>query len=183
MSTLIGFTAKAGSGKDTCALILKEKLEDVEIFSFAQPLKEACRLLFGFSDEQLYDPKIKEQVDSTWGKSPRQIFQWLGTDILRDHIDKNFFVKLMTKRIQNSTKKFVIIPDVRFDNEAALVKELGGIVIKIERPNAETTIHSEHATEQGINQFDELIINDGSLEVLVEKLSKSVSSFILVNSF
>lgn len=169
---IIGITGKAFSGKDASAKILKERLEDVDIFSFAQPLKESCRTLFGFTEDQLYDPKIKEMVEPSWGKSPRQILQWLGTDILRNKIGEDFFLKLMKKRIESSSKKYIIIPDVRFDNEALFIKELGGIVIKIERPGANTTQHSDHITEKGIEIFDKLIVNDGTLLDLSNKLEK-----------
>lgn len=167
---LIGFNGIAGSGKDTSAMILKQYLENngekVEVIAFAEPLKEALRVLFGFSDYQLYTNK--EDVDDRWGKSPREILQWMGTDVLRNNIADDFFVRRARHRILESSADYVIVTDVRFDNEAELVKSMGGEVINITRTNYETTIHKDHVTEMGISKelIDVYVNNNGSIEEL-----------------
>lgn len=166
---IIGLTGKAGSGKDTVASFLDKKNTDV--FAFADPLKHACKILFNFTEEQLYDPYMKEQIDIRWNKSPREIFQWLGTDVIRKHIKEDFFIINMKNKIENSDKN-IIITDVRFDNEAEFIKSIGGIIVKINRPNSKTTDHCDHLTEKGINEkfIDYIIINDGNLEFLKKNI-------------
>lgn len=44
-----------------------------------------------------------------------------------------------------------IIPDVRFENEAQMVRQRGGIIIRVERPEQEPAVGSEHASEQHFN--------------------------------
>ena len=88
---IIGLTGVAGAGKDSAALAIKESEPTTDIFPFAGPLKEACKILFNFSHEQLHDPIIKEVHDKRWNKTPREILQWLGTDVLRTHINQDFF--------------------------------------------------------------------------------------------
>ena len=136
------------------------------MFAFAGPLKQACGILFGFSYDQLHHPIVKEQQDQRWGKSPREILQWLGTDILRTHINRDFFIMHMEHRIKQSKADYVVVSDVRFPNEAQFIKSMGGKVVKILRPGASTTVHSGHVTEQGIPdyQVDAFIMNDGTLE-------------------
>lgn len=74
-----------------------------------------------------------------------------------------------------------IITDVRFPNEAQAIKERGGIVIRVNRPadNKITTFMKlqgigliEHPSETALDdyEFDEVIINDGTLEDLKEKV-------------
>jgi hypothetical protein len=44
----------------------------------------------------------------------------------------------------------MVITDVRFDNEARRICDLGGVVWEITR---DQTVTSDHATEQGISPF------------------------------
>ena len=173
---LIGFTAVAGAGKDTAASSIAVHQKSVEIMAFAKPLKDACKILFNFTDEQLYDPVKKEEMDPVWERSPRKILQWLGTDVLREHINKEFFTINMKQRIEESKAEYIVISDVRFDNEAELIKSMGGYIIKIVRENATTTQHSSHATEQGISPhlIDHTLENDGTLEDFHEKVGRLV---------
>ncbi len=173
---IIGVTGIAGSGKDTFALAIKELEPNTDIFAFAGPLKEACKILFNFSNDQLYDPVIKEEIDDRWKKSPRQILQWLGTDILRNNIDQNFFITNMKQKIEASKAEYIIITDIRFNNESEFIKSIGGKVIKIERPDAKTTIHSNHITEQGIanDLVDVVISNDSTIEEFRIKANSTV---------
>lgn len=165
---IIGLTGKAGSGKDLCSELIKKRLgnDSVESLAFAKPIKDAAKILFNFTDEQLYDQIKKEEIDQRWGKSPRQILQWLGTDVLREHIDQDFFIKCVKQKIENSDKNFIVVTDVRFPNEAEFIKSIGGKVVKIVRPDAITTEHNGHITEQGIPEslVDNTIINDGTIE-------------------
>jgi ABC-type dipeptide/oligopeptide/nickel transport system ATPase component len=178
---IIGITGVAGAGKDTAALaILELNPSNTEIMSFAKPLKDACKILFNFTDEQLYHPIFKEEYDERWGRSPRQILQWLGTDVLRDHIDENFFVINMEQRISNSKAKYIVIPDVRFDNEGNAIRFLGGEILKVEREGAKTTKHSGHITEKGINRrlVNHKIKNNSSIRKFRSNVQKLVSSIL-----
>lgn len=169
MPKIIGFTGIAGSGKDTAANIIKDEY-NVDIFALAEPLKTACKILFNFSNEQLYNTELKEEIDKRWNKTPRQILQWLGTDILRKEINEDFFLINIKNRIDSSTKDYILITDIRFDNEAEYIKSLGGKIIKINRDmnlnNGKTTTHSNHITEKGISLelIDIIINNNDTLE-------------------
>jgi len=163
---IIAFHGPAGAGKDTAAFAIKESTSNTEILSFAGPLKDACKILFNFSNDQVYHPVIKEEIDERWKKSPRQILQWLGTDILRTHINQDFLIMNMKQRMDSSNADYIIISDVRFDNEAEFIRSLGGKIVKIERPNIKTTIHSDHASEKGISPdlIDAIVENNTSIE-------------------
>jgi hypothetical protein len=58
--SLIGIVGLAGAGKDTFCDLLLQKLPEYKRYSYADPLKEFVRGVFGLSYEQCYDPKLKE---------------------------------------------------------------------------------------------------------------------------
>lgn len=183
MAKIIGFHGIAGAGKDTAAATIKEAEKNTDIFAFAGPLKEACKLLFNFSHEQMYDQILKEVYDERWERSPREILQWLGTDILRTQINEDFFVMNMKQRIESSEADYIIISDVRFDNEAEFIRSLGGKVIKIVRNmggesknDGKTTKHSEHITERGISPalIDAYVENNASIQEFKTNIMLSV---------
>jgi energy-coupling factor transporter ATP-binding protein EcfA2 len=137
---IVGFTGKSGSGKDTSAAILAgmSDARRVRSTAFVEPLKNAAKILFCFSQEQLYANIEKE--DPRWGKSPSQVFDWLENDVLRKQVDKDFFIKNMQMRINNAKKQGIdlfIITDVQFDNEAEFLLSQGGSVVHLSRAGAE----------------------------------------------
>ena len=179
---LIGLLAKKQHGKDTTADYMIEKYKYKKL-SLASPLKEGCRFLFNFNDEQLYGNR-KEEVDPFWGVTPRTIFQYLGTDIFRKDInkiipgiDENFWVNCMKNKYQNFTKENpdgrYVISDVRFQNEVDTVHELGGIVIKIERPDMlSNDSHESETNIDKIKNYDFLLDNGGTMDELYKKIDK-----------
>jgi hypothetical protein len=147
-AVLVGLTGKAGHGKDTVGGFLDE-LAGLSRMSFAAPLKEAARALWELSDEQLYGEK-KNEVDPRWGVSPRVAMQKLGTEVARDMfplwmpgLGANFWLKHFLLRYKRARERRpdrgVVVCDVRFPNEAALVRKLGGVVVRVNRPG-----HSSH---------------------------------------
>lgn len=182
MTKLIGLTGVARSGKDTCANFIEE-FENKKVLRlyFSKILKDACKLLFNLTDEQLYGDK-KEETLTNWklhgqDVSPRKLLQWLGTDILRNQVDMDFFKKHMIENITKGIEEkydFILVTDVRFDNEAELITQLGGKIYHIERPNNQKINLSDHASEKGIKEelIHEKIINDSTLEDFKEKVNK-----------
>jgi hypothetical protein len=115
---IIGLHGAAGAGKDTAAEAFTNYDKTTKILAFARPLKDACQTLFNLTDNQLYDPKEKEEIirnadgSAAWcidGKeaSPRLFFQWLGTDIIRNHVTNNFFVENMRQRIEKIIESLI----------------------------------------------------------------------------
>jgi hypothetical protein len=138
---LIGLVGLKGSGKDTMADIFVQNHGFVKR-SYADPLKEACKALFTLDDAQLWG-ELKEVKDERWdGCTPRQILQFVGSDLLRDQlheimptIGKTIHVHNMKLWLDENLPKHqrVIIPDCRFKNEIDLIKSMGGTIIKINR--------------------------------------------------
>lgn len=75
---LVGISGFAGSGKDTIANYLVERYS-YQKTSLADPIKRACREIFGFSDDTLWGPShMREALDTRYpfsGRSPADGFQ------------------------------------------------------------------------------------------------------------
>jgi len=69
---------------------------------------------------------------------------------------------------QDNWAASVVIPDVRFVDEARLIHSHGGVIWRVIRPGAETTAHSDHTSEQEQQRIvaDVELINDGTIQEL-----------------
>lgn len=159
---VIGVVGYKSAGKDTFAEYMQTKRVYVK-YAFATPLKKACQTLFLLSEQQLHDPIEKEVIDSRWNLSPRQMFQFLGTDVMRNQIHSDFWLQHFLHWYQNHKEQDIIVTDVRFQNEVDIIKQCGGIIIRINRQISQ----DDHVSERGISELhgiDYVIENTSSLE-------------------
>lgn len=180
---IIGITGRKYNGKDTMADFLVQNYGYTKL-AFAEPLKEAAIALFGFSHEQVYGD-LKEVIDPRWGVSPRQVMQFIGTELIREnigkllpHIGENFWVHCVLTKIQDRLSKDpnakFVISDVRFPNEIECIRKLNitSRIFRIQRPDLAENTDSLHASEILIDTLpvDEVIINDSNKETLYNKI-------------
>ena len=153
---IIGLTGKKGCGKSSVARILRDN-HGFKIMSFAQPIKDMLEAM-GVKREALQDPCLKELELPRLGKSPRQLMQLLGTEFGRELIHPNIWIYLMEERLKGAGN--VVIDDVRFHNEAEMIRERnGGKIVEILR--GKHLIEDNHISERGldINVIDAQIRN------------------------
>ncbi len=181
---LIGLVAKKCSGKDCMGDYLVQNYNFIKTH-FADPLKEGMRHIFNLNDEQLYG-NHKEVIDPKWNKTPRELFQIFGTDIMRNimspmlGLGNNIWVYRFQSWYECHKNNNIVISDCRFKSEAQSIKKLGGILIRIDRNNQMS--HTDyHSSEQEVNDInvDYILENNGTKEefyekikVLMEKLTK-----------
>lgn len=110
--------------------------------------------------------------------------------LFADYIDNIHLSKILAARPnKNISESNWIITDTRFINEAKAIKYRNGILIRVERPikywldrkdyeaftGKEVPQAKEHLSEialDGYNGFNYILLNDGTIEDLVEKVRK-----------
>lgn len=183
---LIGFIGTKGSGKSTASTYLTSKYGFIEN-SFAAPLKKACQCLFLLTNEQVNGTlSQKETPDTRWfGCSPRQLLQFVGTDLLRNNLHKlmpelgsdifiHHFRLWFQEQVAFNPNVKIVISDVRFQNELDFIHELGGTVVKIERGNEIVDTHVSESGICGLDGYDLLLDNNGDYDDLYKKLDSCV---------
>ena len=142
---IIGLTGKKGCGKSSVARIIAEEW-DYGIKSFATPIKLMLSAM-GLTDDELYNPEKKEEIIPKFGKSPRELMQLLGTEFGRTLVSQNIWVSSLETHLD--TQRNYVIDDVRFPNEAAMIRAHGGVIVRVVRGLDDTP--DDHVSEAGIN--------------------------------
>ena len=136
---LIMLVGNIGCGKSVAAEILTKFgfKEDM----FAAPLKEFARII-GFTETQVYGTQAEKlSVNQFWGVSGREFLQKFGSEVCRNALPKAIPNMQMNARtlwarvVEQKIFKYplLVMSDGRFEDEAKLVKDRGGIIIRITR--------------------------------------------------
>jgi len=169
---IIAFTGKKYSGKDTCSDILVSKYGFIKK-SFAEPVKKACKNIFLLTENQVNGTE-KEVLDGRWGCSPRVIMQKVATELFRDELKKHInipesiWIYGMRLFLQQNKDKNIVISDLRFPDEAKMIKEFGGVIISLHRNNDNQP--DNHPSENYNILGDYCIDNNGDVDTLKENL-------------
>lgn len=165
---LIGLTGRKGSGKDTAAYVLTQDPRlGFHKAAFADALRDIVRIAFGLSDLELHDRVLKEKPLDRWPyQSPRHLLQFVGTDLFRENWP-DVWIHALRHRILSRPHQNYVITDVRFPNEADMIRSMGGSVIRIVRPSLFTS-PDEHISETLSDSIsvDATITNSGSVDEL-----------------
>ena len=159
---IIGITGFANAGKDTTADYIIRKFNYFKKISFADPLKQILINYFGLTYNDVYTTEGKNSYNQFWKMTNREIMQKVGTDAMRKGFCFDVWVKVTENILLKYPNQNFIIPDIRFDNQAQMVKRNGGIVIKVNRVGFGGIVQSRHQSEQPIsnNLIDFNIKND-----------------------
>lgn len=151
---IIGLCGAAGSGKNAVAGILSI-LYGFKSLALADPLYDAVAAITGLTVKELQDRRLKEQPIDWIGKSPRQLLQSLGTEWGRGLVSESLWVDHLFRRLDGLTAAGVdaVVTDVRFDNEARLLRErYNARIWQVIRPSGTVAgAAMQHASEAGIS--------------------------------
>lgn len=140
------------------------------------PFILAAKAFFNLNDRQCWDINASEEKDIFWDMTPGEMIELVKSKALEDFPDFSDRRNAMLPQVVNETayftkptldtndKSFIIIKDIRFENEAAYIRSIGGKIWHIVRLNAEQV--NQHTSELGIEvRADDIVIpNNGTFE-------------------
>lgn len=170
---IIGIIGPRQSGKSTLTRHLVEYYGFTRT-AFADPIKKALMAAFGLSRDQVYGDLKEEPTDKLCGRTPRHAMMTLGTEWGRELIDPNIWLSAWKN---TRPKGNIVIEDVRFPNEHKLIKELGGIIIRVRRPGYEYD-PSHESEAHGELEYDHEFINDNDLNFFFEESDLLLQKFL-----
>ena len=174
---IYGIAGPAYAGKTEVSNIIADiRLEPYYYLPFAKALKDLAKW-FGW--------------DGAKDERGRAFLQRLGTDVGRCY-NADFWVNKWHEVITQQYPKevgfvakiapCVVADDVRYDNEAALIRKMGGIIIQVQAEEdirkdraavKGASIPPNHPSEDGIGiPPDHIIYNNTSIEALREQVTK-----------
>jgi len=183
---IIGLVGFARTGKNSFAEFLIENIDEnpkpsctFKLISFAYALRQE---LDSFLISKLgisaftEDPKEKEVI--------RPLLVCWGTQIMREHIDPNYWIKSIQKTIEINRKNniYSIITDVRFENEVLWLKEMGGISIFIEREEVGPKNADELDYTSPLKMKCDLVFNWPTLSSFETQGKRLVREFLINNN-
>ena len=193
---IIGVCGHIGTGKDATA----EYLRDIFLFRhmyFAEKLKTMCadlydiepRLLFGTQEDKSEPlPHLgvvseffasqselwQSRVGEPW--CGRYVLQWMGTDACRS-VYGPVWVNALKREIQADTHHAIVVSDVRFQNEADMIRSLGGVIARtqIEGETMELVGHESEDWVVTMEPDYDLIAPKPGLQKLHEEIQQMVA--------
>jgi hypothetical protein len=193
-ATLIGLGHRSRSGKDSAAAeILKWRGTEykIEVIPFAKALKEQVNAMaiaaggmeklfkpnrnfvtadgyyIDFPDWVVYDtnPDMNDP-HSPLGKQ-RTLLQFVGTEVYRSRFP-NYWVDRHREAVEKSNADYILVPDMRFENEMSYIKQ-HGFAVRVDRPNLPPATHASETALEDVTGWDYILENGGSLERFKER--------------
>lgn len=167
---IIGLSGYARSGKDTVAELLVLNY-GFKRMAFADGIRDALVALNPILHDGYRINEIVKMYGWEVAKSKdevRRLLQVMGTEVGRKLIHEDIWVWRLFNAIGEGER--IVIPDVRFPNEARMIESQGGEVWRINRHN-HTAVNdhiSEHAMDN--HMFKRVVYNDGTLDDLADEV-------------
>lgn len=183
--------AFADSLKEMCAFAFGLSLYDLHDpikketkFAAAYKADEAAKLILVDLVKKAYFKAYKAQLtpeqetaifskfDGITFDTPRQLLQFVGTNVVREIVADDFWVRLFHRQISEWGK--VVITDMRFPNERKFVREvLNGKLVLICRDNEnKKEVHSSETSLGAAEEYDKVIQNIKSIKELQEAVEE-----------
>jgi len=170
---LIGIGHAKRHGKDSVARFMIDEFRrrefTAERVSFADKLKDICYTAYqwgGLQPKEYYEipgnEHEREVILPAIGKTPRQIWIEVGNKLREVHPETWIRAALS----DNSAADFIIIPDTRYPNEAASIRESGGFLVKVHRAGLPEANDAADCALADFTGWDAVIANDSTLDEL-----------------
>lgn len=180
---IIGISGKIRSGKDAAAAHMVQRY-GFTVIRFADALREEvlARLrltLLAIHDQQDVHGCDSGDIDAclhemVYVRKPpivRELLQEYGTEVRRAD-DTQYWTRRWAERIAGLDR--VVVPDVRFLNEAVAIRAAGGLLWRVTRPGTTAGIHVSERFVDEWKDWDSTINNDSTLRALHEAVDSGV---------
>ena len=174
---LIGITGYARHGKDTIASVLV-KDSGYNRIALADKMREALLALdpIVYASTDPLDAGVVERLSDHveaggWDEAKklpevRRLMQYMGTEAGRKVLGEDVWIEALAKGFRGfyNDECRIVIPDIRFVNEARWIARCGGEVWLVQRPGFDNGVGTGHASEQEIPQIvpDVVFVNQGT---------------------
>lgn len=172
MVRFIGLAGKAFAGKSTVAVMMSELMPGVVVRPIAYYLKTTA-IALGWDG-------MKDDRGRRFLQDLGQVVREYNPDGWIDNWTRN--VERIVKDQRNQRGAIVIADDVRYDNEALRILEMGGQIIRIVRlsgPTLGSDLGGDHPSENGLTDLTLPrmggLVNDSGLESLEIKVRRIVA--------
>ena len=174
---LVGFSHQARVGKDLGCDYLVDRYGFTKL-SFAEALYEECRNLFIVVRREVSPPEHWSNGNGKhWDYSGMVVkdptlLQWWGTNVRRAQ-DLDYWVNELKRKIDVMPKNSKIcINDVRFPNEAKMIEDFNGYMLRIIRPDRPIDRDPNHPSEVSLLNYPwkHTIRNTGTIKDYYKKL-------------
>lgn len=185
---VVGIAGKIGAGKDAVAARLVQRwgftivrmadaLKDEVVARFPLTLRAIFHATYGQPWRQPTTAELRHEVRVTKPPIIRELLQEFGTEVRRAD-DPDYWVKRWAEAATIFPR--VVVPDVRFPNEAAAVLAQGGVCWRVTRPGY--TVPGAHVSETALDAWDGFrvqLANVGSLEDLGHLVDQAVGPVLM----
>lgn len=119
--------------------------------------------------------ETRENIEEYFGKeikTPRQLMQVIGTDIIRNEINDEIFINLLVEKMK-SIQTHIVVADVRLENERSKLLELGAIMALVKR-DINKIVEDDHISENDLgneDEYDLIIENNIGLQQLRSEIN------------
>jgi hypothetical protein len=183
MIQLIGLSGRRGSGKDTVAHLIQQMQPERQwhIRSVGEPIKAVCAALAGEDVGPYFSQEGKTELLPIFGRTRGEMLQQVGLALRQWEPDiwvQAFFSQL-------DAKQAILIADVRFPNEADLIRSRGGLMLRVEgdplHQRGDGTRDDTHPSETALDNyqyFAATIRNSGSIEELEQQVRELLGNLL-----
>ena len=168
---ILSFGHRKNVGKSTATRFLVQEIRlaqpgsNILLAGFADKVKDISYQLYswaGLQPKYYYDKNYseKEIILPKIGKTPREIWIHIGNSIRSDGYDWTWAEYLFNQ----SKVDYLFIDDLRFSVEAEYIKDRGGHVIKIDRPDQPKVSDGADEPLEDYLKWDGIILNNKGIK-------------------
>jgi hypothetical protein len=168
---IIALVGEGPSGKAWVASRLVQNHGFVAV-GFSDPIITMLKTGLGLTDAHFEGAAKGQPLPEFGGATPLQFMRTLGYGWGRKVMGEGTWLVPWRKALQEAGPR-VVVPDLRFPNEEAAVREAGGTLWEIDRP----AVTISDAAHRGLH-VDHRIINATTISALCQRADRDLAAYL-----